>query len=144
MTRSIGPMWSPETIFSPGPGAASRWSATSQVKGRGLDTEPFSSSAMSLGLGIPRQVALQQSLPPLPQPVPSCNHKDWSVEQFSADRTCLTVGLSQNFTQSTNISVSAQANAQPSPLNTASDTYRAHSSLRRYPPARHHGHPLRR
>src|ERR1700760_525089 len=90
MTRSIGPMWSLKTIPSLRPSAASRWSALSQVKGRGLDVAPFPSSAMSLGLGIPWQVALQQSLPPLSQPVPLCNSKTSSVEQFSADSTCLT------------------------------------------------------
>src|SRR5881394_3928603 len=101
MTRSIGPMWSLKSIFSLRPSAASRWSAPSQVKGRGFDTAPFPSSAMSLGLGIPWQVALQQSLPPLPQPEPLCNDKEWSVEQFSAERTCLTDGVSQNPPQST-------------------------------------------
>src|ERR1700761_4205556 len=60
------------------------------LKGRGFDTAPFPSSAMSLGLGIPWQVALQQSLPPLPQPQRLCKHKEWSVEQFSANSACLT------------------------------------------------------
>jgi hypothetical protein len=55
---------------------------------------------MSLGLGIPWQVALQQSLPPLPHPEPLCNDKEWSVEQFSADGTCLTDSVSQNSPQS--------------------------------------------
>src|SRR4051812_1044550 len=101
MTRSFGPMWNLKTILNLRPTAASRWSAASQVKGRGLNAAPFPSSAMSLGLGIPWQVALQQSLPPLPQPEPLCNHKSWSVEQFSADSTCLTDSVSQNSPQST-------------------------------------------
>src|SRR5436190_15633706 len=101
MTRSIGPMWSLKTILSSRPHAASRWSEPRPVKGRGLQAPPFPSSAMSLGLGIPWQVALQQSLPPLSQPEPSCNHKQWSVEQFSADSTCLTSRVSQNPPQST-------------------------------------------
>lgn len=91
-----------KTILSLAPSAASRWSARRQDKGRGFNPAPFPSSAMSLGLGIPWQVALQQSLPPLPQPEPVCNDKDSSVEQFSADGTCLTDSVSQNFTQSTN------------------------------------------
>jgi hypothetical protein len=41
-----------------------------EVNGCGFDAAPFPSSAMSLGLDIPWQVALQQSLPPLHQPVP--------------------------------------------------------------------------
>ena len=56
---------------------------------------------MSFQLGIPWQVALQQSLPPLSQPKPLCNDKAWSVEQFSADGTCLTDSVSQNSPQST-------------------------------------------
>ena len=56
---------------------------------------------MSFRLGIPWQVALQQSLPPLSQPEPLCNDKESSVEQFSADGTCLTDSVSQNFPQST-------------------------------------------
>jgi hypothetical protein len=55
---------------------------------------------MSFQLGIPWQVALQQSLPPLSQPKPLCNDKAWSVEQFSADGTCLTDSVSQNSPQS--------------------------------------------
>ena len=70
-------------------------------KGRGFHTAPLPSSAMSLGLGIPWQVALQQSLPPLPQPVPLCNDKRRSVEQISVDGTCLTDSVSQNSPQST-------------------------------------------
>jgi hypothetical protein len=93
-------MWSLKTNLSSRPRTASRWSGQRQVKGRGFDVAPFPSSAMSLGLGIPWQVALQQSLPPLSQPEPSCNDKQWSVEQFSADSTCLTNGVSQNSTQS--------------------------------------------
>jgi hypothetical protein len=58
---------------------------------------------MSFRLGIPWQVALQQSLPPLSQPEPLCNHEKWSVEQFSADGTCLTDSVSQNSPQSTHI-----------------------------------------
>src|SRR5438874_1985674 len=100
MTRSIGPMWNLKTVLSLRPSAASRWSALSQVPGRGCDVAPFPSSAMSLGLSIPWQVALQQSLPPLPQPEPLCNDKDSSVEQFSADGTCLTDRVSQNRPQS--------------------------------------------
>lgn len=95
-------MWIFENILCLRPSAASRWSAPSQVKGRGFETAPFSSSAMSLGLGIPWQVALQQSLPPLPQPEPVCNDKDSSVEQFSADGACLTDSVSQTRPQSTN------------------------------------------
>jgi len=72
-----------------------------KVKGCGFDVAPFPSSAMSLGLGIPWQVALQQSLPPLSQPKPLCNDKDWSDEQFSADGTCLTNSVSQKSPQST-------------------------------------------
>ena len=55
---------------------------------------------MSFRLGIPWQVALQQSLPPLSQPELLCNDKEWSVEQFSADGTCLTDSVSQNSPQS--------------------------------------------
>ena len=56
---------------------------------------------MSFRLGIPWQVALQQSLPPLSQPEPLCDDNGSSVEQFSADGTCLTSGVSQNRPQST-------------------------------------------
>src|SRR3954467_1385578 len=101
MTRSFGPMWNFKPILDLRPTAASRWSAPSQAKARGLNAAPFPSSAMSLGLGIPWQVALQQSLPPLPQPEPLCNHKNWSVEEFSTDSTCLTDSVSQNSPQST-------------------------------------------
>lgn len=91
-----------KTVLRLRPSAASRWSAQrAYVKGCGFDAAPFPSSAMSLGLGIPWQVALQQSLPPLSQPEPSCNDKKWSVEQFSADSTCLTDSVSQNSPQST-------------------------------------------
>jgi hypothetical protein len=84
------------------PSTASRWSAPpGKVKGRGFDAAPFPSSAMSLGLGIPWQVALQQSLPPLSQPGPLCKDKEWFVEQFSANSTCLTDDVSQNSPQST-------------------------------------------
>jgi hypothetical protein len=58
---------------------------------------------MSFRLGIPRPVALQQSLPPLSQPGPLCNDNGWSVEQFSANRTCLTNGVSQKGPQSTKL-----------------------------------------
>jgi hypothetical protein len=66
------------------------------------DRPPRRLIGMSFRLGIPRQVALQQSLPPLSRPEPLCNDKEWSVEQFSADRTCLTDSVSQNSPQSTN------------------------------------------
>jgi hypothetical protein len=56
---------------------------------------------MSFRLGIPWQVALQQSLPPLSQPGPLCNDTEWSVEQFSADGACLTNRVSQKGPQST-------------------------------------------
>src|SRR5215203_1334948 len=90
MTRSIGPMWSlnPSSACGRMPPPVGRPRIT--LKGAVLDAAPFPSSAMSLGLGIPWQVALQQSLPPLPQPEPLCNDKESSVEQFSADGTCLT------------------------------------------------------
>ena len=101
MTRSTAPMWNLKTILSLRLTAASRWSAPSPVKRRGFEVAPFPSSAMSLGLDIPWQVALQQSLPPLLQPEPLCNDNDWSVEQFSADGTCLTDAVSQNRPQST-------------------------------------------
>jgi hypothetical protein len=58
---------------------------------------------MSFRRGIPWQVALQQSLPPLSPPGLSCNDKGSSVEQFSADGTCLTVSVSQKGPQSTNM-----------------------------------------
>lgn len=58
---------------------------------------------MSFRLGIPWQVALQQSLPPLSQPEPLCNAKESSVERFSADSTCLTDGVSQKGPQSSKI-----------------------------------------
>jgi hypothetical protein len=76
-----------------------------KVKGRGSEAAPFPSSAMSLGLGIPWQVALQQSLPPLSQPEPLCNDEESCVEQFSADSTCLTDSVSQKSPQSTQISL---------------------------------------
>lgn len=91
-----------KNILSLRPSAASRWSALeAEIKRARLDAAPFPSSAMSLGLGIPWQVALQQSLPPLSQPEPLCNDKKWSVEPFSADSACLTDSVSQNSTQST-------------------------------------------
>src|SRR5436305_11690800 len=106
MTRSIGPMWGLKSIVSLRPTAASRWSAPSRLEGRGFNVAPFPSSAMSLGLGIPWQVALQQSLPPLSQPGPLCNDKGSSVEQFSADGTCLTDSVSQKGPQSTKLLLS--------------------------------------
>jgi hypothetical protein len=56
---------------------------------------------MSFRPGIPWQVALQQSLPPLSQPEPSCHDKGSSVERFSADGACLTSRVSQKSPQST-------------------------------------------
>jgi hypothetical protein len=75
---------------------------------------------MSFRLGIPWQVALQQSLPPLSQPEPLCNDKEWSVEQFSADGTCLTDSVSQNSPQSTKFVFAklAQSHAQTAQLKT--------------------------
>jgi hypothetical protein len=93
-----------KTILGLWPSAASRWSALGRnLNGCGFDAAPIPSSAMSLGLGIPWQVALQQSLPPLPHPEPLCNDEKSSVEQFSADGACLTAHLSQNSTQFTHI-----------------------------------------
>ena len=63
--RSDGGM---KTILSLEPGAASRWSAPSHDKGRGLDPAPFPSSAMSLGSAIPWRGALQHCPPPLHRP----------------------------------------------------------------------------
>jgi hypothetical protein len=57
-----------KTILSLEASAASRWSAPSHDKGRGLDPAPLPSSAMSLGSAIPWRVALQQSPPPLHRP----------------------------------------------------------------------------
>ena len=57
-----------KTILRLEPSAASRWSAPSHDKGRGLDPAPLPSSAMSLGSAIPWRVALQQSPPPLHRP----------------------------------------------------------------------------
>lgn len=83
------------------PSTASRWSALrGKAKGRGFDAAPFPSSAMSLGLGIPWQVALQQSLPPLSQPAPLCNDGSEFVEEFSVNGTCLTDAVSQKTPQS--------------------------------------------
>src|SRR5581483_3567514 len=65
------------------------------------DRPPRRLIGMSFRLGIPWQVALQQSLPPLSQPEPSCNDTEWSVEEFSADGTCLTDSVSQKSPQST-------------------------------------------
>src|SRR5471030_626004 len=56
---------------------------------------------MSFRSGIPWQVALQQSLPPLSQPEPLCNDKGSSVELISADGICLTEVVSQKGPQST-------------------------------------------
>jgi hypothetical protein len=66
------------------------------------DGPPRKLIGMSFRLGIPWQVALQQSLPPLSQPEPLCNDEEWSVEQCSAHSTCLTDSVSQNSPQSTN------------------------------------------
>ena len=57
-----------KTILSLAPRAASRWSARRQDKGRGFNTAPFPSSAMSLGSAIPWRVALQHCPPPLHRP----------------------------------------------------------------------------
>ena len=59
---------------------------------------------MSFRLGIPWQVALQQSLPPLSQPEPLCHDVGLSVVRKSADGTCLTDCVSQNSPQSTKMS----------------------------------------
>ena len=75
------------------------------------DGPPRRLIGMSFQLGIPWQVALQQSLPPLSQPGPLCNDKGSSVEQFSADSTCLTNRVSQKGPQSTNSVVSALTKA---------------------------------
>ena len=55
---------------------------------------------MSFRLGIPWQVALQQSLSPLSQPESLCNSKGSSVEPFSANGVCLTESVSQKCPQS--------------------------------------------
>jgi len=68
---------------------------------------------MSFRLGIPWQVALQQSLPPLSQPEPLCNAKESSVEQFSADSTCLIDGVSQKGPQSTKVGDNRTQNIAP-------------------------------
>jgi hypothetical protein len=132
-------MWSLKTILGLRTSAASRWSAPSQVKGRGFAVAPFPSSAMSLGLGIPWQVALQQSLPPLPQPEPLCNNKDRSVEQFSADGTCLTDSVSQNRPQSTIQSNVPQAPAhkyaQILPVCVEADPEKKEQTLQKAAPA---------
>jgi hypothetical protein len=62
---------------------------------------PRSLIGMSFRPGIPWQVALQQSLPPLSQPGPFCNNRVPSVQQISADGACLTSPLSQKSPQST-------------------------------------------
>jgi hypothetical protein len=64
------------------------------------DQPPRRLIGMSFRLGIPRQVALQQSLPPLSQPQLLCNDHGSSVEQFSANGICLTDSVSQNSPQS--------------------------------------------
>ena len=61
---------------------------------------PRSLIGMSFRPGIPRRVALQQSPRPLSRPQPLCNDKLWSVEQFSANGSCLTKRLSQKGPQS--------------------------------------------
>src|SRR6266545_6357140 len=63
---------------------------------------------MSFRPGIPWQVALQQSLPPLSQPIPFCKNEVVSVERISADGTCLTSLLSQKTPQSTGIFMQTQ------------------------------------
>ena len=68
---------------------------------RGSRRPPRQLIGMSFRPGIPWRVALQQSQPPLSRPEPLCNHKGSSVEQFSADGTCLTDTVSQNGPQST-------------------------------------------
>ena len=70
---------------------------------RGSRRPPRQLIGMSFRPGIPWRVALQQSQPPLSRPEPLCNHKGSSVEQFSADGTCLTDTVSQNGPQSTHV-----------------------------------------
>lgn len=65
------------------------------------DPPPRTLIGMSFRLGIPWQVALQQSLPPLSQPQSVCNANGSFVEQFSANGMCLTVSVSQNSPQCT-------------------------------------------
>src|ERR1700675_2931572 len=67
---------------------------------RGDGLPPRRLIGMSFQLGIPWQVALQQSLPPLSQPQLFCKNGGWSVEQISADGSCLTSPLSQKGPQS--------------------------------------------
>jgi len=81
-----------KTILGLEPSAASRWSASSQDKGRGLDPAPFPSSAMSLGPAIPWRVALQQSPPPLHRPesmlyplAETVNHHLTGLRNFRGD-----------------------------------------------------------
>jgi hypothetical protein len=64
------------------------------------DRPPRRLIGMSFRLGIPRQLALQQSLPPLSQPQSVCNQNGLSVEQFSVNGPCLTVSVSQKCPQS--------------------------------------------
>src|SRR5215471_18107549 len=91
---------------------------------------------MSLGLGIPWQGALQQSLPPLPQLTRLCKNEASSVEYFSADGTCLTNGVSQNRPQSTHLCC---ANCEATTLDSrVLVTKRAHEAVqpfRKRPPA---------
>jgi len=68
---------------------------------RGGRRPPRSLIGMSFRPGIPWQVALQQSLPPLSQPPPFCKTNGVPVEQFSAGGSCLTLVVSQKGPQST-------------------------------------------
>src|SRR5882762_1710892 len=68
---------------------------------RGDRRPPRTLIGMSFRLGIPWQVALQQSLPPLSRSQLFCNNRVSSVEEISADGTCLTSSLSQKRPQST-------------------------------------------
>src|ERR1017187_5243684 len=68
---------------------------------RGDGESPRRLIGMSFRLGIPWQVALQQSLPPLSRPQTFCKNRGSSAEQISADGACLTSLLSQKGPQST-------------------------------------------
>src|ERR1019366_3285452 len=73
---------------------------------RGDGESPRRLIGMSFRLGIPWQVALQQSLPPLSRPQTFCKNRGSSAEQISADGACLTSLLSQKGPQSTQNTVS--------------------------------------
>src|ERR1019366_4751166 len=73
---------------------------------RGDGESPRRLIGMSFRLGIPWQVALQQSLPPLSRPQTFCKNRGSSAEQISADGACLTSLLSQKGPQSTQDAVS--------------------------------------